>query len=181
LKIIKTVSNPKPSKGEVITWTIVVVNLGPDAAEDVVVSEELPDGLKLLAAKGCNGKYENGVWTIGTLNNGEIATLTITTKVLISDATIENIVVVNSSTYDPNKTNNKDKEVVKPKSNSTDDDEEDKVIPNPNGDENTDHPSGAPEYSSNKAPKTMHATGNPVIMILLALLAVAGVSLRRRS
>ncbi len=181
LKIIKTVSNPKPSKGEVITWTIVVVNLGPDAAKDVVVSEELPDGLKLLAAKGSNGKYENGVWTIGTLNNGEIATLTITTKVLISDATIENIVVVNSSTYDPNKTNNKDKEVVKPKSNSTDDDEEDKVIPNPNGDENTDHPSGAPEYSSNKAPKTMHATGNPVIMILLALLAVAGVSLRRRS
>ena len=39
IKVIKTVSNPEPSKGDVITWTIVVVNLGPDAAKEVSVEE----------------------------------------------------------------------------------------------------------------------------------------------
>ena len=188
VKVVKTVSNPKPSKGDVITWTIVVVNLGPDTAKDVVVSEKLPNGLRLISAKGSKGSFENDVWKIGELKYGEIATLTLTTKVLISGGTIENIVVVNSSTYDPNLTNNEDKEVVNPKSNSKDDDDEDdggkKSEPNPNedddGDDIYDHPSTPVKYSVGSSSKQMHATGNPIVMALLALLAVAGVSLRRK-
>ena len=114
VKVIKTVSNTKPTVGDTITWTIVVTNLGPDTAEDVEVSESLPNGLKLVSAKGSKGTYSNGVWTIGDLTNGEIATLTLTTKVTAT-GTIENIVVATTTTYDPNETNNKDKEVTKPK------------------------------------------------------------------
>lgn len=185
VKVIKTVSNPKPSKGDTITWTIVVFNLGPDAAKNVLVSEILPEGLKLLSAKGSKGEYEDGIWTIGTMENGEIATLTLTTKVLISHGTIENIVVVNSTTYDPNMTNNKDIELTNPQNPQDDDDDEDynpgdsddgqgsepdnKIYPNPN--KNSNPPSG----------HKMHATGNPFILVLLALLAIAGVSLRRRN
>ena len=87
VKVIKTVSNPNPRNGDVITWTVVVSNLGPDAAENVIVEEALPEGLQLQSAKGSKGSYDDGVWTVGTLNNGEIATLTLTTKVTISSGT----------------------------------------------------------------------------------------------
>ena len=289
VKVIKTVSNPNPRNGDVITWTVVVSNLGPDAAENVIVEEALPEGLQLQSAKGSKGSYDDGVWTVGTLNNGEIATLTLTTKVTISSGTIENVVVAKSSTYDPNQTNNRDKEVTNPKAKTTSADLElikkanvdkvkvgDKIIwtitvinhgpdkaigvyvqdildagdvefvsaepdvgefdeetgmwdigdmevgqtaklivifnalsegdainyaevisetPDPNPDNNDDSstveivdggdnppvPDGhkVPTPSKNKTP-TMHATGNPIVMVLLALFAIAGVSLRRK-
>ena len=115
ISVIKTVSNPTPKKGDVITWTIVVTNFGPDVAKDVAVVEALPEGLQLMAAKGSKGAYENGIWTIGELKNHEQATLTLTTKVTVSGGTIENIVVASSSTHDSNKTNNNDTEVTNPK------------------------------------------------------------------
>ena len=151
------------------------------------MSEELPDGLRLISAKGSKGNYENGIWTIGTLNNGQMATLTITTEVLISDATIENLVVVNSSTYDPDLTNNDDTESVDVTEPEDDDGEDDGSDDGNEGDgdedegegtSNSDGPSG--KTVKNSPPRTMHATGNPVVVVLLALLAVAGVSLRRR-
>ena len=289
VKVIKTVSNPNPRNGDVITWTVVVSNLGPDAAENVIVEEALPEGLQLQSAKGSKGSYDDGVWTVGTLNNGEIATLTLTTKVTISSGTIENVVVAKSSTYDPNQTNKRDKEVTNPKAKTTSADLElikkanvdkvkvgDKIIwtitvinhgpdkaigvyvqdildagdvefvsaepdvgefdeetgmwdigdmevgqtaklivifnalsegdainyaevisetPDPNPDNNDDSstveivdggdnppvPDGhkVPTPSKNKTP-TMHATGNPIVMVLLALFAIAGVSLRRK-
>ena len=274
-----------------------VVNLGPDRAEDVVVSEKLPDGLKLISTKLSKGKYQNGVWTIGTLNNGEMVTLTLTTKVTVSGGTIRNVVVVKSSTYDPNNTNNRDVEITKPKSPATPSADlevikvanvekvkvgdkiiwtitvrnhgpdtaknvrvtdivsgdaeyvgsktskgsynplegiwtigqlangesvkltlvckalsEGKVVntakvtsdtPDPNNDNNKDYYTVAvvktavnnqsddypvdnsPDlsYKSNSAPvsSTMHATGNPIVIVLLSLLAIVGVSLRRKN
>ncbi len=290
VKVIKTVSNPQPSEGDVITWTIVVTNLGPDAAKDVIVEENLPDGLQLVSARGSKGSYDDGIWTVGDLDNGEIATLTLTTKVTVSSGTIENIVVATSSTYDPNETNNRDKETTNPKGKTTSADLEitkvanvdkvkvgDKIVwtitvinhgpdkavgvyvqdildagdvefvsaepdvgefdeetgmwdigdmevgetaklivifkalsegdainyaevisetPDPNPDNNDDSSTveivdggnnkppvpdnhNVPTPSKNTTP-AMHATGNPIVMVLLALLAIAGVTLRRK-
>lgn len=189
LKVIKTVSDPNPSKGDVITWTIVVVNLGPDGAENVKVFENLPDGLKLISAKGSKGIFDNGIWTIGDLKNGEMVTLVLTTEVLVSNGIIENIVVVNSTTYDPDESNNEDKEITTPEDEPDDDSDE-----NPDDDEYYDDFGGGSEEKENvpkSAPNSgksgstasshkMHATGNPIVIVLLALLAVAGVSLRRK-
>ena len=282
IAVIKTVSNPTPEKGDVITWTIVVTNFGPDAAKNVVVEETLPEGLQLMATKGSKGAYENGIWTVGDLNNQEQATLTLTTKVTVSGGTIENIVVASSSTHDSNKTNNRDKEVTNPKPVETSADLEitkvanvDKVkvgdefiwiitvvnhgpdvaknvrvtdwatgdfeildiivskgdfdintgiwtvgdmedgetvtlelickalsdvdavnhasvesdTPDPNEDNNYDmssvdvytpSPDNPVKHSIPKA-HTMHATGNPIVMVLLALLAIVGVTLRRKN
>jgi uncharacterized repeat protein (TIGR01451 family) len=115
LKVIKTVSNPKPTVGDVITWTITVINLGPDAAEDVIVEDMLPAGLKLISAKGSKGDYEDGIWTVGTLNDKEAATLVLTTRVTASSGIIKNVATAIGSTYDPNKSNNRDDDVTKPK------------------------------------------------------------------
>ena len=116
VKVIKTVSNPTPKTGDVITWTITVINLGPDAAENVAVEDILPGGLKLLSAKGTKGKFLNKIWTVGTLNNRQSETLILTTKVTATGGTIRNVAIATSTTYDPNKSNNRDDDVTKPKS-----------------------------------------------------------------
>ena len=287
VKIIKTVSNPNPSKGDVITWTVVVSNLGPDKALNVIVEENLPEGLQLVSARGSKGSFEDNIWTVGDLNNGEIATLTLTTKVLVSSGKIENIVVASSTTYDPNMSNNRDKETTTPKDKPGSADLEiikeankdkvkvgDKIIwtitvinhgpdkavgvyvkdilkagdamlisgdtntglfdvntgiwyignmeagetvtltvafralsageavnyaevnsstPDPNPDNNKDSSTvvivdpdvppvvpGEPSEPSEPSTPTMHATGNPIVMVLLALLAIVGVTLRRK-
>ena len=284
VKVVKTVSNSKPYKGDTITWTVVVTNLGPDKALNVIVEENLPEGLQLVSAKGSKGSFDDGIWTVGDLNNGEIATLTLTTKVTATGA-IENIVVASSSTYDPNKTNNRDKETATPKDKPASADLEvikvankdkvkvgDKIVwtitvinhgpdkavgvyvqdildagdavlisgtpdvgefdvdtgiwdigdmeagdtatltvvfralsegevvnyaevisetPDPNPDNNQDSSTvevvddnNAPVPDGHNVPApstpTMHATGNPIVMVLLALFAIAGVSLRRK-
>ena len=285
LKVIKTVSNPKPTVGDVITWTITVINLGPDAAADVIVEDKLPAGLKLLSAKGSKGAYEDGIWTVGTLDDKEAATLVLTTRVTASSGIIRNVATVTGSTYDPNKSNNRDNDVTKPKAKPMADlgiikvanvekvKVGDKIIwtitvtnygpdvaknvrvkdvtvgdveyissratkgsfdplydlwtigdmevgdevvltivakalsagtvintaevvsdtPDPDKDNNKDkaivivkdkptpdNPPKTPKTPTPKTPATMHATGNPIVMVLLALFALVGATLRRK-
>ena len=285
LKVIKTVSNPKPTVGDVITWTITVINLGPDAAADVIVEDKLPAGLKLLSAKGSKGDYEDGIWTVGTLDDKEAATLVLTTRVTASSGTIRNVATATGSTYDPNKSNNRDNDVTKPKAKPMADlgiikvanvekvKVGDKIIwtitvtnygpdvaknvrvkdvtvgdveyissratkgsfdplydlwtigdmevgdevvltivakalsagtvintaevvsdtPDPDKDNNKDkaivivkdkptpdNPPKTPKTPTPKTPATMHATGNPIVMVLLALFALVGATLRRK-
>ena len=286
VKVIKTVSNPKPTVGDVITWTITVINLGPDAARDVVVEDNLPAGLKLISAKGSTGIFEDGIWKVGTLNNKEAATLVLTTKVTSSEGIIRNVAIATTTTYDPNNSNNRDEDVTKPKAKPAADLEiikeanvekvkvGDKIIwtitvinhgpdvaknvrvkevmtgdveyissratrgsfdylyalwtigdmevgeevvltivckaltagtvintaevvsdtPDPDKDNNKDkavvivkkdkptpdNPPKTPKTPTPKTPATMHATGNPIVMVLLALFALVGVTLRRK-
>ena len=107
LSIVKLVSNPAPSVGDSIAWTIIVTNNGPDAAKDVYVVDKLPAGLTYLGDDS-KGTYDplTGVWTIGDLAYGETATLVIVALVDISNASILNVATVNSSTFDPDKSNN---------------------------------------------------------------------------
>ena len=112
LSIVKVVSNSTPHFGDIITWTITLTNNGPDTAENVVVNERLPSGLKLLSADTDIGSYKDGIWNVGSLNSGDVVILKLTTEVTILNGTLENIVNVTTSTYDPNKDNNNDSEIV---------------------------------------------------------------------
>ena len=115
LEIIKSVSNPNPKYGEEITWTITVVNHGPNNAIEVAVSDILPEGLVFISSDGDYDENE-GIWTIGTLNNNTSAVLNIKTLVNVSNTTIENVASVTSDTYDPDESNNIDNESVEVKS-----------------------------------------------------------------
>ena len=107
LVITKLVSDTSAVKGDVIEWTIIVTNNGEDTAVNVVVNDKLPDGL-IYISDDSKGAYNpaTGVWTIGDLNKGESAILTIVTKVDTTNKLIVNIANVSSETYDPNKANN---------------------------------------------------------------------------
>jgi len=76
-----TSANPVPLEGEVVTYEIVVTNNGTAQATNVSLTDLLPPGLTATAGNGAvtQGTYDpaSGVFTVGTLNIGETATLTL--------------------------------------------------------------------------------------------------------
>jgi uncharacterized repeat protein (TIGR01451 family) len=53
LTIEKTVSNPKPKVGDIVTFTLKITNNGPHAAKNIIITDIVPNG-----------------YTIGTINDG---------------------------------------------------------------------------------------------------------------
>ena len=80
ISITKTVDDPTPDRNQNIVFTIVAANGGPDQATNVVVTDLLPAGLTFVSSTQSQGTYVSGtgVWTVGTINSGANATLTIT-------------------------------------------------------------------------------------------------------
>ena len=107
LKVIKRVSDNAPHKGDKITWTIIVTNLGPDTAVNVVVKDKLPKGLVYVSDNSLNKyNHKTGKWNVGNLASGKSATLKIVALVATTDKMIVNVVDASSQTYDPNIANN---------------------------------------------------------------------------
>ena len=162
LSIVKDVNAVKAGIYDMLVWTITLSNNGPDTAENIVVKEILPLGLKLLSAEADAGSYGDGIWRIDSLNNGDVVTLKLVTEVTILNGTITNIVNVESSTYDPNKDNNNAAAVVNIISNETE--SNDTVIK---------------ESVSSSSPLALYPTANPFAIVILALLSIVFVRLRR--
>ena len=80
--ITKTVTNSNPFVDELITYTIVVTNNGPDNATGVVVTDLLPGGVTYIS-DDVSGAYvsDTGIWTVGSLASGAEATLEIIVRV----------------------------------------------------------------------------------------------------
>ena len=157
LVITKSVSTKKAYVGDLITYTITVVNRGTTNATGVLVYEDLLDGLKYISDDS-NDKYNfnEGIWTIGDLNAGESVVLNIVVQVTkvgnITNYVIvvcdQGIVGINSSVA------NVTVEVIEPADNET-------YVP------------------VAAAEAVLKETGNPIMMLLMILLSV-GVCLIRR-
>ena len=105
LAITKVVDNANPLFDSIITYTITVVNNGPDASTEVVVKDIWPaNGLKFITSTGTYNP-STGIWNVGELGSNEIATLTITAKTT-AVGKFENKVSVNGTGYDSNLSNN---------------------------------------------------------------------------
>ena len=93
LKLTKTASNLNPKDGDQVTYTITVVNNGPNDATGVKVTDILPNGLTYVSSNASQGTYDptSGLWTVGTIKNGSSASLNITVTV--------NITFISSSTF----------------------------------------------------------------------------------
>jgi uncharacterized repeat protein (TIGR01451 family) len=154
LMIIKNVDKDTVTVGQKVVFTIVVVNLGPDTAVNTRAFDLLPDGLKLISFKVSRGTYDpvTGIWDIGDLECGETVEMTIVAKALVVGK-IVNEAYVESDTYDNDTSNNYDNATVTVVE-----------VPEP------------PVSLLQKYP-----TGNPFVMVLLALLTIVGVGIRRRN
>ena len=104
LAITKVVDNANPLFDSIITYTITVVNNGPDKSFNVTVGDLLPDGVKFISS---NGQYnpDTGVWFVGDLDNNESAILKIVVQVIKVGNIINNVNVTGTG-HDTNLTNN---------------------------------------------------------------------------
>ena len=160
LEIIVDIDKEKAKVGDDVTVTFTVINHGPDSAINSRAYVEIPESLRILGFTPSKGTYNpnTGIWTIGDLAPGEEVTLTVFTKALKPGVIVCNA-SVESDTYDPNLSNNRDSDNLTVEE-----------VP--------------PEVPVDEVPPaegiTMLPTGNPVAMVLLALFAVLCVNIRRR-
>lgn len=87
LEVTKQVNDPTPNVGDTITYTITVTNNGADTATGVTLLDTLRTlpGLQITGTPQANfGSFDQttGIWTIGTVNVGVAATLSIQAEVL---------------------------------------------------------------------------------------------------
>ena len=83
VRVVKSVSPATVLVGEQATFTVTVSNAGPARALGLVVHDLLPGGLTLDSSTPSQGSYvpATGNWTVGALDAGQSATLT-----LVADA-----------------------------------------------------------------------------------------------
>jgi len=108
LVITKTAELSVVSGVQNIKYTITVKNNGPNDAQAVVATDAIPTDLTFISSNASVGAYAAPTWTIGTLTNGSIATLTINAKVTSSTfaGNLVNTATVTSTTADPSTANN---------------------------------------------------------------------------
>jgi uncharacterized repeat protein (TIGR01451 family) len=100
LSLTKTVSDATPAVNGQVSFTVQVTNVGPQAATKVAVKDLLPAGLTFVSASPSQGSYNasTGVWTVGTLDDDDSATLQITATV--ASSTVTNTAQVSASDQD---------------------------------------------------------------------------------
>ncbi|PHN02337.1 galactose-binding domain-containing protein [Flavilitoribacter nigricans] len=83
LSLTKTVDHPTVAVGNQVTFTITLNNSGPGDATGVQVTDQLPSGYTYESASTSQGSYNptTGIWTVGVMNSGSTANLTITVTV----------------------------------------------------------------------------------------------------
>ncbi len=111
--ISKAVVSGQAKPGQILIYTMVVTNRGPGEASSVVVTDPVPQGTTFYSASpaassapavGAGGTV---VWSLGKLNSGASATLTLKVKVsLKGNNLIVNTATVSAATPDPNAADN---------------------------------------------------------------------------
>lgn len=117
LRVTKSDSDNTVVRGQNLDYTIVVQNLGPDPADNVVVTDTLPAGVDFRsvstsppAGNTCARQGRKVTCNLGTIANGASETITIRTRVTRRQGVLENQVEVESTTADPVAANNSDTE-----------------------------------------------------------------------
>lgn len=107
LSVIKSINNSNPNYNDLIKWTIIVSNNGPNMATGVTVNDLLPKSVEYISSYLSKGFYNpvNGIWDVGNLNAGEKLQLNIVSKI-VKTGDITNVVNVKGNEKDSNLTNN---------------------------------------------------------------------------
>lgn len=135
-----------------ISWGITVVNHGPDVAKNTATRISATENMLVYDLTTSVGKYyTDGVWEIGDLAPGDIATLIADVIKTGPGPYIMDALTVSDS-FDPILSNNYA----------------------------TAQTPVEPAAASAANEKTMPAAGNPIAMALLALIAILGTTISRR-
>ena len=77
LVVTKIVDNGTPDEGDTVTFTVTVTNNGPNQATNLSIDDVIPAGLTVGSVTPSVGSYTAPTWTVGTIDAGSSATLTI--------------------------------------------------------------------------------------------------------
>ena len=105
LQVTKTVDNSNASVGNNCVFTITTTNNGPYKATGVNVNDVLPAGYTFVSATPSVGTWSAPNWTVGSLINGESATLSIVATVNASGP-YANTAIISGNDPDTNSANN---------------------------------------------------------------------------
>ena len=87
--------DPTPAEGDSVTFQISVTNNGAAQATGISLTDQLPAGITFTSSALTQGTYDaaTGLWTVGTLNDGGVATIELTGTVDVGEGgnTITNI------------------------------------------------------------------------------------------
>ena len=111
VSVIKSVNNSSPNYGDLVKWTLRISNIGPDNATNVYVEDFLPEGLRLLSYNATKGFYDEGIWAMCCLNNGDVETLEMICRVERTGEFL-NLAAIHADEYDYNQSNNEDNESI---------------------------------------------------------------------
>ena len=110
LSLTKTVAGihtATPNANDVLVFTLTVTNAGPDQATNVQVKDVLPSQLTYVTSSP-SGVYVNstGIWTVGSIDVGKSATLTISAKATSYQPSVNSAEITHSDQRDNNSTPN---------------------------------------------------------------------------
>lgn len=107
LSVTKTINNSNPDRQSTVIFTINAVNNGLSNNTNVSVTDLLPSGYTFISASTGTGSYNSstGKWTIGTMNAGATATLTVTAQVNCN-GDYTNTAIISGDNADPVPNNN---------------------------------------------------------------------------
>lgn len=170
LYLTVTPSKTNPVAGDTVVYTLKVGNNGPDAAENVVMTYIIPEGLEFIGASDDTGNtwtYDENTrtitWNLGSVPKGD-PNLWLTLRVAQAGQYLINPTLTTSS-YDPTLNNNVQTFAFTAAA-APDDDQPDT---NDKDDEPTNNTVNA---ASNTI--TMQETGIPLPLMVLAILVVLG-------
>jgi uncharacterized repeat protein (TIGR01451 family)/fimbrial isopeptide formation D2 family protein len=87
------------------TYTLLVENLGPSAATDVVITDPLPAGLNFISSADCNAVMTCSLGTIPPQGSRTVEVVVETTPA-VAGTTVVNTATVSGAEFDPNLDNN---------------------------------------------------------------------------
>ncbi|SOE23573.1 conserved repeat domain-containing protein [Spirosomataceae bacterium TFI 002] len=102
LAVFKSVNNASPSLGDIITYTVLLVNEGNTTISDIQVLDSLQSGLQLLNYASSSGTYTaaSGIWNTPIIHAGDTATLAMTVKVNCRGVILNTAEIVSMGTTD---------------------------------------------------------------------------------
>lgn len=109
MSITKTANGTQFLGGSNVTYTIAVTNNGPTTAANVVVTDTIPAGTSVVSATSTQGSCVGTapvVCTIGSMNIGAQATITLVVKLPSTQGTFTNTAVVTAANTESNPANN---------------------------------------------------------------------------
>ncbi len=126
ISISKTADNLSPLVGDQLVFTVTVNNAGPNDATGLVIEDALGTGYSFISATASSGNYDaiSGAWALPNIANGTSETLQVTALVRPNGNYTNTAELIALNTFDPDSA---------PNNNLNTEDDQDTVIPVPEG------------------------------------------------